>query len=791
MKTLLMILFFSMSANATVPYWQNVPSTGTLKSTTYLAGDMKIYPATTAAAASPAILLNGPSAQLSVRSGADVSTIAAGVIYSPIVDVSGVYKIQGSTAMAISVPLRSTYLGNNVPYSATAIDNIVIGQDAFSPTYNGKGGNAIIGVYSGPNLSLGSYNTHIGNYSGLQSNIGFSNVFVGYRAGVETVGSSNTFVGGWSGSNITAGGNYNILLGYGTDLPVYTTSYYLNIGNAIKGYMVAGSSISFTPNIYAPSYYGSGSNLTGVITSTAALQADINNRVLKAGDTMTGQLNGTSAVFSGAVTASSFTGLGAISGLTTNTIPKATAANALGNSQIFDNGTNVGIGTVSPAESLSVAGNGLFKKLGPFPTRLTINSSEATAGGYGAQTVYNSNTSGAVNNIWTVGTNVTANNNAFEVFDNATTRLRLNVAGSVEVPGSAFSVGGSTLVVSQGRVGILGTSATAKLYVVDSPATAQPVEIYRSGANNVGYKVTNDSGFWNFGKASGGFFGFSPDNIDINASSKLVISVGGNVGIGTASPVEKLDVAGNITNTGQFISSGTGSNYINGYKLYIATGPSAPNMFGGTQQGLAVVSGNVQILFGAESANSIGYLGTRSNDSLSFKTNSNEVARFNTSGFMGIGTASPAYKVDISSGALAIKGTGAGIELGGKFQTIGYAPVIGSSISVTDTNIALGTGEVCVSTIAITAFGGRPIAVTGVVYISASGGATSIGTVVRRNGVLLDATPVRTLANNASSDLSVSHFRVSSTAGAANFAICFTSTSNGYLTHYDWRVRED
>jgi hypothetical protein len=49
---------------------------------------------------------------------------------------------------------------------------------------------------------------------------------------------------------------------------------------------------------------------------------------------------------------------------TTNYVPKFTASGFIGNSQIFDNGTNVGIGTASPAALLDVNGNGRFGNVG-------------------------------------------------------------------------------------------------------------------------------------------------------------------------------------------------------------------------------------------------------------------------------------------------------------------------------------------------------------------------------------------------------------------------------------------
>jgi len=58
---------------------------------------------------------------------------------------------------------------------------------------------------------------------------------------------------------------------------------------------------------------------------------------------------------------------------TTNYVPKFSGASAIGNSQIFDNGTNVGIGTASPSNKLSVVGTGYF-------TGAIITDSSITAG---------------------------------------------------------------------------------------------------------------------------------------------------------------------------------------------------------------------------------------------------------------------------------------------------------------------------------------------------------------------------------------------------------------------------
>jgi len=64
---------------------------------------------------------------------------------------------------------------------------------------------------------------------------------------------------------------------------------------------------------------------------------------------------------------------------TTNYISKWTGSSSIGNSQIYDNGTNVGIGTTSPSQKLDVSGNarvtGYISIGGLSNTRLSVTSS--------------------------------------------------------------------------------------------------------------------------------------------------------------------------------------------------------------------------------------------------------------------------------------------------------------------------------------------------------------------------------------------------------------------------------
>lgn len=107
-----------------------------------------------------------------------------------------------------------------------------------------------------------------------------------------------------------------------------------NINVSLAGYTGLGVSTSGTTDgfrLYFGSGYNSGFNFTNTATNTYTFP----------------NASGTIALTSNIPTVSG----------TTNYISKFTGTSTLGNSLIYDNGTNVGIGTSSPAQKLSVNGN--------------------------------------------------------------------------------------------------------------------------------------------------------------------------------------------------------------------------------------------------------------------------------------------------------------------------------------------------------------------------------------------------------------------------------------------------
>ena len=166
-------------------------------------------------------------------------------------------------------------------------------------------------------------------------------------------------------------------------------------------------------------------------------------------------------------------GGGTVSG-TTNYIPKFTSSTAIGNSQIFDNGTNVGINTTSPTEKLDIRGaSGVGLQIYETSTgnnnRLQINQ-------IGNETRFINNfTTGVGKFTWYVG---------------GAERLRIDTLGNVGInqssPAGRFVVAdGQTLLGTNTNNGVDRLQVSGGLNV-SARATAQNLSV----TNNI--SVTND-----------------------------------------------------------------------------------------------------------------------------------------------------------------------------------------------------------------------------------------------------------------------------------------------------------
>lgn len=147
--------------------------------------------------------------------------------------------------------------------------------------------------------------------------------------------------------------------------------------------------------------------------------------------------------------------------------------------------------------------------------------------------------------VKTIMEGIEASNNAIYV---ATTspNIYVQTAGTMTVVGSAFSVGGSTLVVKGGNVGVhLGATDVMTSYLsMGQNAVALDRMAFFEGANGnslrgLGY-LPSPSGV--------AFWAVSGNNAPTNSNTSLFLADAsnglGNVGIGTSSPGSNLDLMG-------------------------------------------------------------------------------------------------------------------------------------------------------------------------------------------------------------------------------------------------------
>jgi len=245
------------------------------------------------------------------------------------------------------------------------------------------------------------------------------------------------------------------------------------------------------------------------------------------------------------------TSWGQITGLTgsgtLNYISKWTSSGTLGNSQIFDNGTNVGIGTTGPTQKLDINGD------------LKVGGGDI----YGGIT-------GGVAGIWRYSTTYPD----YGIFYSDLSVDRIDFSpngGGTSTP--AMSISGT-------NVGIGTTSPAIKLAIGDTDTGIQWISdgnlgIYTNGAEririnssgNVGIGTTapvnklhvneniGATGWIGAGcesscESSGGYAILYPSGyLSLNGANIYGLS-SGNVGIGTTSPSYKLHVSGDVGFTG-------------------------------------------------------------------------------------------------------------------------------------------------------------------------------------------------------------------------------------------------
>jgi hypothetical protein len=256
---------------------------------------------------------------------------------------------------------------------------------------------------------------------------------------------------------------------------------------------------------------------------------------------------------------------------------------------------NIGIGTTSPAQKLSVVGN-IYLPQGNY---ITWNNGDCDIGG------------------------VSGYHLVFRTYTGVSMTEKLRIQ-------------------SDGNVGIGTTTPSSKLHISNTTAATR-ITITDDVANGrSGYIESNYSDALVIGTTSGvRSIKFAPDN-----STAMTIAVGtNNVGIGTTNPVSKVHISG----SGQTIMRLDGSTTTSVSQFQIKAASDAVLIMG--MQGGSAASTNFgvtaagQAYFGTTTLGSLHptslVIGTASPIPTIFSTNNSEKMRITSDGNVGIGTTSP------------------------------------------------------------------------------------------------------------------------------------------------------
>lgn len=315
---------------------------------------------------------------------------------------------------------------------------------------------------------------------------------------------------------------------------------------------------------------------------------------------------------------------------TTNYVTKFTGTSSIGNSQLFDNGTNVGIGIAAPSEKLTVLGNGMF-----------YNSTTSWAPNTAAGIFLSGSSTGGASFISTY-----LDTSTLQIGAGVSQKTGFIINGQTSASGSSidFRTGGGTKMFlnSSGNLGIGTTAPLSSLDVCSTSSADIRVGTLTNYSNlewnnSIGFTAINSYGASNW-----------PILFRQNTTERMRITGTGLVGIGTSAPLKILTVSSADATAG-FSSARTSVIRVNNTSTTIGTFSGIAFGRNNTDTQTTAMIGEVLQDVSSTWASDMVF-GVKASVSA---TDVSEYMRIKYGGNVGIGTASPTNARLVVSGASA------------------------------------------------------------------------------------------------------------------------------------------
>ena len=336
----------------------------------------------------------------------------------------------------------------------------------------------------------------------------------------------------------------------------------------------------------------------------------------------------------------------------------------------------VGIGTTVPSQRLEVAGNLKVSGGGNgliFPDN-TVQTTAATGGGGSVTSVVSGLglTGGPITTSGTLSLDTGFTDSRYSLFGhnhdpNYVLKSGDTMTGALNLPANGLVAGTDQLVLSGGNLGVGTSPSNYRLHVKATAGPSQHLMAIQGGANgpvNSGGITFLDAAGTPMGTIGDGsqgnshiYLGAELGNLILytGITNALVIDTSQRVGIGTDSPLTRLDVAGDVRAT-RLMSTVTGVLP----PLSVASSVVVPNLNADLLDGLdstAFASAGALSSFVAKGGDTMTGALTLPANGLAAGGDQLVLA----SGGVGVGTSSPSQKLEVV-GNLQISGSGSGLK---------------------------------------------------------------------------------------------------------------------------------